>query len=443
MVKSIEVEPNPAVIKRVPGTITRQKLLDAAEAVYAERGLDGASVRMLTQLAGARLGSITEIFGSLGALPQAVIERRHATLVAQRRSALGGETSPDLARIVKSYADPLIELASEDAGWKAYSRVWAQLVSGHAWDKKLGDIIDADAGDFIALLRRAEPRLSAVEAAWAFTMMMGSVAAIYADNGRVDRLSHGLVSSSNLRAAAAKLVPYVVGGIQAMAGDDLIEDFEDKPVVRRRSRETRDVILDSAERMFAAHGFFGTSFRMIAKSSGLSVGLCQHYFDNKELLFKQTVLRRFPAMLEQRQQQLDAAIALSPGKAKLKAIYAAWLEPPARHLQMGGRGWRDHSRVMTTAINSQGSHWLDALDASHTSVTRAMVEAAAASMPEMTFESACYAHLFMIGCFAICYATEDRLHRISDGRISPVDYRSSYSKLLHFHVGGSLALAAS
>lgn len=49
--------------KNKPGGEVRTKLLKAAMAVYAERGLDGASVRLVTDRAGARLGAITELFG--------------------------------------------------------------------------------------------------------------------------------------------------------------------------------------------------------------------------------------------------------------------------------------------------------------------------------------------------------------------------------------------
>ncbi|MDB5579258.1 MAG: hypothetical protein JWR80_4434 [Bradyrhizobium sp.] len=435
------VRPSPPSLKRKPGEVARQNLLDAAEEIYAERGLDGASVRLLTQRAGARLGAITELFGGLGALPRAVIERRHGELLAERRDRLAAHPKPDLAQIIEAYALPLIERANADTGWKAYSRVWAQLVCGFSWDQKLGATIEPDASFFIGLIANSDPRLDSTQACWAFMLMMGAVGAICADNGRIDRLSHGKVSSGDFDRIVSKLVPYLIGGIDDLATRAKREELNDLPVSRKRSKETRDVILDCAERVFAAHGFFGTSFRMIARASGLSVGLCQHYFGTKERLFQEALTRRAVPIEEQREMLLEQAIKVDPGPTRLQAIYSAWLEPPARHLTLGGKGWRDHVRMSTTAINSQGQHWLDALDATHTSATRSMVEAAATATPGMTFEDACYAHIFLNGSMSVSYSTEDRLRRLSDGSIRPDDYRQAYSELLHFHTGGALALA--
>lgn len=426
---------------RKPGDALRQKLLDAAEEVYAERGLDGASVRMLTSKAGARLGAITELFGGLYELPRAVIERRHSALLAARRARLETHAKPTLAHIIEAYAFPLIERATADAGWKAYARVWAQLVGTFSWDQKLGETIETDAAFFMRQIAKAEPRLDAVQACWAFMFMMGAVGAVCADNRRIDRLSRGKVSSSDLDQIAPKLVPYIIGGVEALIANTEQEPFFDLPVLRKRSTEPRDVILNGAERMFAAHGFFGASIRMIAKSSGLSVGLCQHYFGTKEGLFQEALIRRGSKTEEQRQMLFAHAKERAVGPERLKAVYAAWLEPPARHLQLGGKGWRDYARMATTAINSQGDQWLDALDMIHTSATRSMVEAAIEAQPGLTLEDAFHAHVFLNGGMSICYSTQDRLRRLSNSTIEPNDYREAYSQLVHFHTGGTLALA--
>ncbi len=250
--------PPPQSRKRTPGNEIRKRIIDAAEEVYAERGLDGASVRSLTDRAGARLGSISELFGGLNELPRIVIERRHAEIVADRRTRIEAFESPAMAQVIEAYAMPLIERASADPGWKAYSRVWAQLICTFSWDKKLGDAVETDADEFIERILAADPRLTRRQAVWTFIFLIGSVGAICADNGRIDRLSDGRFSSSDFDLITQKLVPYLTGGIEAMLARPDLMEFNPIPVSRRRSQEARDIILDSAERMFAAHGFFGT-----------------------------------------------------------------------------------------------------------------------------------------------------------------------------------------
>jgi len=56
----------------------------------------------------------------------------------------------------------------------------------------------------------------------------------------------------------------------------------------RLNREMREAstrrILRAALRLFAAHGYAGTSIRMIAESAGISVGLLYNYFPSKAAL---------------------------------------------------------------------------------------------------------------------------------------------------------------
>lgn len=64
--------------------------------------------------------------------------------------------------------------------------------------------------------------------------------------------------------------------------------------LNREMREaSRRRILKAALRLFAAHGYAGTSIRMIAESAGISVGLLYNYFPSKadllEALFEESM----------------------------------------------------------------------------------------------------------------------------------------------------------
>ncbi len=55
---------------------TKERILDAAERAFAEKGIDGASLRFITGEAGANLGSIHYYFGSKEVLVLDVFHRR-------------------------------------------------------------------------------------------------------------------------------------------------------------------------------------------------------------------------------------------------------------------------------------------------------------------------------------------------------------------------------
>jgi len=53
----------------------------------------------------------------------------------------------------------------------------------------------------------------------------------------------------------------------------------------------RNLILESALKLFAHHGFFDTSVNMISKEAGISKGLMYNYFKSKEELLRSVVLQ--------------------------------------------------------------------------------------------------------------------------------------------------------
>jgi AcrR family transcriptional regulator len=84
---------------------TRDLLLDAAEASFAEGGFRGASVRQITGKARANLGAVTYHFGSKAALFEAVVERAVRNLHDVLAAAAGRPGTPPerLERIVLAH----------------------------------------------------------------------------------------------------------------------------------------------------------------------------------------------------------------------------------------------------------------------------------------------------------------------------------------------------
>lgn len=64
---------------------TRDRILAAASSLFAERGVDGVSIRDITSRAGVNLGAVTYHFGGKDELVAAVIQRRIVPLLEIRR----------------------------------------------------------------------------------------------------------------------------------------------------------------------------------------------------------------------------------------------------------------------------------------------------------------------------------------------------------------------
>ncbi len=95
--------------------------------------------------------------------------------------------------------------------------------------------------------------------------------------------------------------------------------------------ETRDRILDSAERLFADGGYAGTSLRRIMAEAGVNVAAIHYYFRSKESLLEAVLMRRVEPANEERLVALDRYEEHAPpGKLRVESILEAFLYPTFR-----------------------------------------------------------------------------------------------------------------
>ena len=81
----------------------RAVIIDAARALFVERGYDGASVQMIAQRAGAAVGSVTHLVGRKPAIGAEIYEALVADLVqAVRRSIGAGALASSASRIIEA-----------------------------------------------------------------------------------------------------------------------------------------------------------------------------------------------------------------------------------------------------------------------------------------------------------------------------------------------------
>lgn len=114
--------------------VKRTDLLDAAEALFAERGYHGASLRDITRAAGVQIGLASYHFESKDDLFRQVIGRRAEEVCAAMTVSLeralaetGAAIAP--ARIITAYVQPHLDLIGTHQGWRNYIRLIHQLIA--------------------------------------------------------------------------------------------------------------------------------------------------------------------------------------------------------------------------------------------------------------------------------------------------------------------------
>jgi AcrR family transcriptional regulator len=94
------------------------------------------------------------------------------------------------------------------------------------------------------------------------------------------------------------------------------------------SKETKDRILDVAERLFADNGVGGTSLRDITSEAGVNLAAVNYHFGSKEELLAAALERRMRAINERRIVLLDALEGSSVrGAPSLEAVLRVLIAP--------------------------------------------------------------------------------------------------------------------
>lgn len=163
---------------------TRERVLDIAEGLFAERGIDAVSIRDITGAADVNLAAINYHFGTKEKLIEAVVERRFVTVSDERLRALdavektAGDKPLRLEAVLEAIFRPEIDLAMNRSGGGArFAKLLARcFVEPHpAAEKVIHRDIERLAGRFDVALRRAMPKLSSEEVFWRMHLLMGAL----------------------------------------------------------------------------------------------------------------------------------------------------------------------------------------------------------------------------------------------------------------------------
>lgn len=230
--------------RKTPNTTSSpEKILDAAEELFAKHGFYGVTIRQVATRAHVDTALLHYYFKTKRGLFDHVFGRRAQVLNEERMASLdryereaGGH--PTLEGATDAFIRPLIERAtSGGTGWKNYFALVAQVNNAPAW----GGVImtryfDPVVHRFIELLGTLLPAASQEDIYWCYQLLTGSITLTLSQTGRIDRLSGGLCRSSNLNAVYARMVPYAAAGFRSVC---VTAKIEERATPTRRGRAAR------------------------------------------------------------------------------------------------------------------------------------------------------------------------------------------------------------
>lgn len=197
---------------------TRQRILGAAEALFAERGFAGASLRQVTAAAKVNLAAVNYHFGSKGNLIEEVFRRRLDELSKRRLellAALDASGDATLETVLDAFITPALELSLDHKGGSIFMRVLARAYAEH--DANLRSFLSENYGhvlrDFSAAFARLLPELGRDELYWRLDIAIGALTYAMADFGMIQR--RGESERVHREQLAKHLIHFTAAGLRA------------------------------------------------------------------------------------------------------------------------------------------------------------------------------------------------------------------------------------
>lgn len=217
----------------------RERILDAAEQLFAQHGFDGVTMRQIMGAAGADVALAYYHFKSKRDLFDAVMLRRVELLNQLRLEALEKvershkDDPPTVDEIIAAFVNPLLEqLARDHEKWRYYYALVAQINNSPEFGGKLMTrYFDPLVRRFIAALRKALPGCDEADLFWSYHFLSGALTLTFAETGRIDNLSGGLCRSDDMAAANARMPTFIAAGFRALCRPAA----KSKTVKRKRS----------------------------------------------------------------------------------------------------------------------------------------------------------------------------------------------------------------
>ena len=198
---------------------TKDRILGAAEELFAQYGFTGTSLRQVTSLADVNIAAVNYHFGSKENLVNEVFRRRMDEMSANRLTALKAalEKHPgELEPILAAFVEPALAMAQDRHGGGAFVRVVARAYAekNDNLRKFLSDHYGHVLREFAKAIATAVPGLSKEELYWRLDFLAGALTYAMADFGLIKRPS-GVSETAHRERAARELIRFSAAGFKS------------------------------------------------------------------------------------------------------------------------------------------------------------------------------------------------------------------------------------
>ncbi len=206
---------------------TRQKILDAAEVLFAEHGFGEVSVRQVVHEADVNVASIHYYFGSKDALIEEVLSRRLTPLNEERLRQLSAfeekasksGTTITIEDVLYSLVGPAVRLSRGTEAGRHFIRLVGRMFAepSDSVQAMLKARFEALFRRFNEAFKQALPGVRRKDYFWRLHFVIGAMSLTLCDSQRPALLSEGACNPEDVEEVIAQLVAFCAAGMRAEA----------------------------------------------------------------------------------------------------------------------------------------------------------------------------------------------------------------------------------
>lgn len=209
--------------KEVARAQSIERILDAAEQLFAEFGYHGVTIKDIAQAVGVSPTLLHYHFSGKESIYEAVWARKAPISAANRIRAmrLYAERVGDAITVegaLRAWIDTDLDAQIADPDyWIAFGKISAQANSAAGWGaEKMTKYFNPVVLALIHLLQQAMPECDERRIFWAYHFVSGAMTHNMARTGRLDELSRGLCRSDDFESIKRYMARFMAAGIEAI-----------------------------------------------------------------------------------------------------------------------------------------------------------------------------------------------------------------------------------
>ena len=222
---------------------TKEQILDSAEALFAEHGIEGVSLRRIITEAGVNSAAIHYHFGSKEGLVKDVFSRRFEPLNRERLALLSeaearaGDGPLLIEDILYAVVAPALRMGQGSEAGQRFRRLAGRLFTGRPGylEVVFTEVFRELEQRFDESCRRALPDVPKKERAWRKHLAIGAMAHVLRESEWICKTTGGLCDTAEVEGGIQRMVQFMAAGMKAPVLESLAEEVL---TPERRGNET-------------------------------------------------------------------------------------------------------------------------------------------------------------------------------------------------------------